>query len=137
MNKRLRPLMVKATKPLTIRVIDKDVRFGKSKDHTKCAMSQACMRAGMHRVWTTKSRFYAQRIEGGPIEVFDVPSNLKTEIISFDRSRVFSPGEYTLKVPRTSGPSTARTGAKVRKRAYAKRIAIPGVRPRIKASDFI
>lgn len=87
-----------ASRPLTVRVTEADVRASKKKDHSGCAVAKACLRfKPVDGAIVSVSTAYL--IKGNSAIRYKVPQAVAREIISFDRAAVFSPGEYTLNSP--------------------------------------
>jgi hypothetical protein len=112
-----------ATKPAKITITPLDVRRGNAKDPSACAAARACMhtlRAAHARVYVGRTfvelpaktaRRYGARPESkrGAVWVrFRTPTALRTEIVSFDRSKQFDPGEYILPPPQPSHRATGK-----------------------------
>lgn len=108
--KRLFPNVTKtkdATKPVSVVVTESDSRNGKKKKATECAMAKAVCRKfkadgaiiGLGSSWVIKKDTAIR---------FQTPPSVQREIVSFDRSHSFDPGEYRLSAVEPS----RRTGKK-------------------------
>jgi hypothetical protein len=123
---------------ITIRPLD--VKRGNSKDPGKCAAARAClhdMKAIAARVHVGRTyvelpakiaKQYGAKTkkERGPVWVrFRTPTALRTEIVSFDRSHNFDPGDYVLPPPQPSHRARGKAygGKRVVKKASYKRPA--------------
>lgn len=85
-----------ATRPVTIHVLDQDVKKGSVKEPSACAMALAAMRDVPH---CTRARVHVSTsyLEVGEKWLrFRTPRAVRDEIISFDRGTGFHAGEYTL-----------------------------------------
>lgn len=99
---------VKDTKRrVVLTITERDVARGKSKQPDACAAAKACVRqlgALSARVYTSRTYVEFPR----HWERFHTPSNLRTEIISFDRGHAFEPGDYTLRPMQKSKVATGK-----------------------------
>jgi hypothetical protein len=88
--------VVDATKKVQIEVTAKDCRSGKRKGPSSCAMARAFEREYDGAII---SLAVAYLIKGDKATRYRVPENVSREIVSFDRSKQFDPGTYTLTAP--------------------------------------
>lgn len=88
-----------ATEPLVLNVTDADVKGARKKEHSKCVMAQACKRVAEGAV-VSLSRLYL--ISGETATRYISNHHIARELVSFDRSGVFAPGEYVLNAPTES-----------------------------------
>ena len=89
--------VVDAKRPLTLHITKKDVEYGGVKDPWSCAAARAACR----QVNVAAARIHLGRaylLIGNKWHRYQTPMNLRTEIISFDRSKKFQPGDFTLAV---------------------------------------
>lgn len=111
--------VVDATKKLTIRITEDDVKKGGVKDAKACAAARAIKRIGHFKnARVHVSRTYVQDKEGN-WRRYMTPMALQKEIISFDRGGTFTPGVYQLGVPCESQLTGARA-ARSNKKQIAK-----------------
>lgn len=85
--------VIDATKSLEISVTADDCKKGRSKKAGECAMAKALMREYDGAI-VSLSKAYL--IKGKTAIRYNVPQSVSREIVSFDRSHKFSPGEYKL-----------------------------------------
>lgn len=85
-----------ATKPIIISVKKQDVAKSKAKDPSMCAAAIACRRElGVKDVRIHLSKAYIR--ENNHWVRYEVPKSLRTEVITFDRAKSFTPDDYELK----------------------------------------
>lgn len=86
--------------PKTIRVIvsKDDVTSSKLKEHTGCAIAEACKRQ-LPIDSVVVSRSVAYLIKGIKATRYILPKSAQREIMAFDRGGRFMPGTYTLQAP--------------------------------------
>lgn len=87
-----------ATKPVIINVTKRDVSVSKEKTHDACAMARACERQGTceHALVFPNVAFL---VKGNLAVRYRVPESVTREIVCFDRTGDFRPGEYQLSAP--------------------------------------
>jgi hypothetical protein len=88
--------VVDAKKPITIEVTAKDCRSGKSGKASSCAMARAFEREYDGAIVSLSTAYI---IKGDKATRYQVPQSVSREIVSFDRSHKFEPGEYALNAP--------------------------------------
>jgi hypothetical protein len=127
-----------ARKPAKITIKPLDVRRGNVKDPGACAAARACLhdmhaiaaRVHVGRTYVELPAKLARRYgakpakQRGPVWVrFRTPPALRTEIVSFDRSKQFDPGDYVLPPPQPSHRARGKAygGKRVVKRGSYKR----------------
>ena len=118
---------VDATKPLDIHVTQSDCSKAKKKDAHNCAFAVACKRQDkrVRAAYFFKSVAWVQY--STHIVRYLLPPSMQKEIVSFDRAKIFAPGDYHLSPP----CKTQRLGVKVRRAASApKRAKSAGRRAR-------
>lgn len=135
--------VIDARKAAKITIKPLDVKRGDSKDPGRCAAARACLhdmhaiaaRVHVGRTYVELPVKLARRYVGvrgtngtkrGPVWVrFRTPPALRTEIVSFDRSKHFDPGIYILPPPQPSHRARGKAygGKKVVKRGSYKRPA--------------
>jgi hypothetical protein len=106
---------------LTIEVTKDDCRKSKSKSPSSCAMARACSREYDGAI---VSLAIAYMIKGDKAIRYVVPQSVSREIVSFDRSHNFAPGEYRLKKIPSSlklGPRRSRLLPERHKTKYSAR----------------
>ena len=90
--------VVDAKKDLVITITSDDVKRANKRDPNSCAAARACLR----QVKCVSARVHISQtyLEVGNKWVrYVTPASLRTEIVSFDRSVNFEPGEHLLKRP--------------------------------------
>lgn len=88
--------VVDAKKAVAIEVTAEDCRSGKAKSASSCAMARAFEREYDGAIISLSAAYL---IKGNKATRYRVPDSVTREIVSFDRSRKFEPGEYELYVP--------------------------------------
>jgi hypothetical protein len=104
--------VVDATEDIEINITAADVRNSKKKDPGGCAAAVAGKRELHTPVKVFLSRVYVKNPKKAEWVRFITPSSVAREIVSFDRSSLFEPGEYKFKAP----GKTARLGYDTRRR---------------------
>jgi hypothetical protein len=101
---------VSARKPLDITVTKKDTARGIVKDPQCCAFALACRRIdpGVKAAYFFKTTAWLQY--DGRLVRYALTGALQKEIVSFDRSGIMAPGDYSL------SPSVSRKVANARRR---------------------
>ena len=89
--------VVDAAQDVTITVTKKDVQNSKRKNPGECAAALAGSRRFHMPVKVFLSRMYVK--DKNQWVRFITPGNVAREIVSFDRSSAFEPGEYEFKAP--------------------------------------
>lgn len=89
--------LVDATQDLDIEIKPGDISTAKKKDPAHCAAANAARRSLRTEVEVHVSRIYVKK--GKKWVRFITPERISREIVSFDRSSIFEPGEYTFKAP--------------------------------------
>jgi len=84
-----------ANKPIKITVKKSDVEKAKVKTHDSCAMARACEREGVCDSALVFPRM-AFLVKGNLAVRYRVPESITREIVCFDRTGDFRPGEYQL-----------------------------------------
>lgn len=97
--------VVDAKKAATIRVTTEDCATGNSKAPNSCALAKAACREYDGAIISLSTAYL---IKGRTAVRYHVPQSISREIVSFDRSNRFEPGEYALK----SISKSARLGAR-------------------------
>lgn len=93
--------VVDASISLNINVTKADISLSHKKDHSHCAVANACLRSKpVDGVIVSISTAYL--IKGSKAIRYKVPEAVAREIVSFDRSAHFAPGEYVLNAPNSS-----------------------------------
>ncbi len=93
--------MVDAKKPLMITVGACDVRKAKQKDGQNCAFACAAKRTlGAKAAYFFRSMAWLEFDK--KIVRYMLPQSMQKEIVAFDRSKSFEPGEFQLKAPSKS-----------------------------------
>lgn len=95
--------VIDATESLDINVTEADCRKGKGKAPSACAMAKAFMREYDGAIISTSKAYL---IKGKTAVRYNVPQSVAREIVSFDRSHKFAPGNYRL----ASVPKNAQLG---------------------------
>ena len=95
--------VVDAKKPLEIEVTAADLAKAKTKDHQNCALAQACKRAFDGAIVSLSTAYV---VRGKTATRYVIPPTVSREIVAFDRSGGFIPGEYHFNAP----PLTERLG---------------------------
>jgi hypothetical protein len=103
--------VVDAKESITIEVTDKDNKSAFVRNHKACAMAVACKKKE-HADGVIVSISKAYVIKGSTATRYTVPEHATREIVSFDRSAGFSPGEYKLLAPTFNKKLGSHTGAK-------------------------
>lgn len=114
--------VVDATRDAHIEVTRGDCKGAKKGSPNSCAMARAFEREYDGAV---VSLSVAYLIKGSKATRYRVPNSVSREIVSFDRAKEFSPGEYHLRAPvtterlesmheRNNAPKTKRYAAKRR-----------------------
>lgn len=94
-------------------VTEEDCAQGKKKEPGACALARAALRQYDGAVISMHSAYL---IKGNKAVRFRVPQSVAREIVSFDRSQAFAPGEYELKTfPKSARLGTRLYGQKPRK----------------------
>lgn len=109
--------VVDAVKNEAISVTAADCKYSRKKDPESCAMAKACKREFDGAIISTS---VAYLIQGTTAKRYKVPESVSREIVSFDRSHSFAPGDYRLLAPTKHerlGPRT--TPQPMKKRYYA------------------
>jgi hypothetical protein len=104
--------VVDATEDIEINITAADVRNSKRKDPGGCAAAVAGKRELHTPVKVFLSRVYVKNPKKAEWVRFITPNAIAREIVSFDRSSLFEPGEYSFKAP----GKTARLGYDNRRR---------------------
>jgi hypothetical protein len=103
-----------ATKPLNIEVTKRDINSSAVKNHKDCALAVACKRAEAVDGAIVAVRA-AYIIKGDAATRYHIPESVAREIIAFDRSGEFAPGQYRLLKPIHKLGDPAGTGSNNRK----------------------
>jgi hypothetical protein len=85
--------VIDAKKPVTINVTAEDCRNGKKKGASSCAMARAFERSYDGAIISLATAYL---VKGDTAIRYRVPDAVTREIVSFDRSKQFAPGEYKL-----------------------------------------
>jgi len=93
--------VVDAKKPVVITLTPEDSQVGQKRDHKHCAMALACQRQE-HADGVIMSMKAAYIIKGSTAFRYIVPASTSREVVSFDRSGGFNPGQYQLSAPTSS-----------------------------------
>jgi hypothetical protein len=84
-----------ATEPIAVEVTARHNKQGTMKDPEDCAMARACKEVyGLDGVIISLSKAYL--VKGDVAIRYEVPTSLRSEVISFDRNHTFEPGVYSL-----------------------------------------
>src|ERR1700687_5007606 len=98
--KKLGIKVIEATKPVTIEVKGSDVKKAVPKNSKCCAFALAAQRLdGVNKGYFFRSIAYLEYAD--KMVRYALPSSLKIEIVSFDRSRKVFPGVYQLSIPKS------------------------------------
>ncbi len=90
--------LVDAKRPLAISVEPDDIRKSKRKDSTSCAFACAAKRSlGAKNAYFFRSTAWLEYDK--KIVRYMLPASAQKEIVAFDRSRSFEPGEFRLTAP--------------------------------------
>ena len=117
-----------ATKPITIKITNSDVRLSHKKQPGACAAAKCCMRQmGVKAARVHVGRSYLQI--GNKWMRYLTSPQLRQEIIAFDRGGTFEPGEYRLTPLQ---PSHKATGKR-----YGGEAATPSRKPKKRRSYHI
>lgn len=115
------PLVTKVVDAKTneaIKVTAADCAYSRKKDPASCAMAKACKRDFDGAIISTA---VAYLIQGTVAKRYKVPESVSREIVSFDRSHAFAPGDYELRAPNKHERLGPRQGAQpAKKRKYAR-----------------
>jgi len=89
--------LVESTKPLILSVNSKDVARATEKQADECALARACKRQyhGIKAAYFFRSTAYLEYEDR--IVRYLLPQSVQKEIVSFDRSKKFEPGNYHLR----------------------------------------
>ena len=99
--------VVDATTDITLTILPTDVVGADLKAPGNCVAARACRRQENLEARIHITRVYLRN--GGTVWTrYIVPTNLRTEIIAYDRGGAFVPGTYQLKAPK----STEKLGVK-------------------------
>jgi hypothetical protein len=101
--------VVDAKKTISVAVTARDCKGGNQKKPNSCAMARAFEREYDGAV---VSLAVAYLVNGNQATRYRVPSSVARELVSFDRSKVFAPGKYSL-----CAPSSTEKLAAVRQRS--------------------
>jgi hypothetical protein len=88
--------VVDATKPLVVRVSKGDCDKASAKMPDECAVAKAIQRTHKTAIISSTTSYI---IDGNKATRYKTPMAINKEIVSFDRSRIFAPGEYKLNAP--------------------------------------
>jgi hypothetical protein len=88
--------VVDAKKSIDIEVTAADCKAGKRKGPSSCAMARAFEREYDGAIISLSTAYL---IKGTKATRYQVPASVSREIVSFDRSRKFEPGSYSLNTP--------------------------------------
>lgn len=102
--------VVDAPKKLNVTLTKRDVENAKRKDHTGCAVAEACHRElGVGAIVSTRTAYL---VRGDTAVRYAVPQRMFREITSFDRGAGMELGEYDLNQPfaRPVGTPARKTG---------------------------
>jgi hypothetical protein len=91
--------VVDATEDLILEVLPKDIKGASLKSPSHCAAARACNRQTKHEARIHISRVYIKENGGDKWIRYITASNLRNEIISFDRGGSFLPGKFHLRSP--------------------------------------
>lgn len=121
-----------ATNDMIIHVTPKDVKTSEKKSNVGCAAAVAiCREQKVTEARVYLSRTYIRR--PGYWDRYVTPAALRTELVVFDRTGNFDPGEYRLTAPRDTQklgyrPSRTNPVKKGKQRARAPQHVVAGVR---------
>ena len=108
--------LIDATKDMEICVTKHDVSISRKNDPMNCAAANAIKRTTRTEAEVHISRTYLLDKAKKRWIRFITPESVSREITSFDRSAIFEPGDYVLKVPgptqRLDYPRKSHTGPK-------------------------
>jgi hypothetical protein len=114
-----------AKRDARIEVTSQDCKGGTRKGPSSCAMAKAFMREYDGAIISLSTAYL---VRGKRAYRYHVPHSVSREIVSFDRSKKFSPGEYSLKAPskqlrlgcqrRASGTGGVRTNTETARRHH-------------------
>lgn len=87
---------IDAIKPLSIEVTERDIKLAKAGNSKECALARACKRAlpNVKNAYFLRSTAWLE-FEDKMVR-YRLPQSVQKEIVSFDRSKMMSTGEYTL-----------------------------------------
>lgn len=107
--------IVDATEPLLITVTKQDCKGANKKEMDSCALARALERTeGVHALI---SRSVAYIIKGKTARRYQLPESVTREIVTFDRFKGFTPGDYRLCKPYpTNRLGAGRSGGRKRKK---------------------
>jgi hypothetical protein len=88
--------VIDATKPLILQVSKKDCDSASAGRADQCAVAKAVQRQHDGAIISATTSYV---IDGETATRYKTPMAINKELVSFDRSRVFAPGEYTLNAP--------------------------------------
>ncbi len=88
--------VVDATKSLAVRVTKKDCDNASSNMPDECAVAKAIQRQHLSAIISSTTSYV---IDGDKAVRYKTPMAINKEIVSFDRSHVFAPGDYKLNAP--------------------------------------
>ena len=122
-----------APRTIRVQVSRDDVKSSRLKDHTGCAMAEACKRQlPIDGVVVSRSIVYL--IKGKKALRYILPEAVQKEIVAFDRGGKFMPGAYTLQAPSPyqrlgvkHSNKTTQDGSRGQ-RSPARRVQIKGIR---------
>lgn len=106
--------VVDAIKPRIITVTSSDIKNARNDDPGKCVAARAICRGSS----ATEARVFVARTlirENGKWIRYQTPAALRTELVSWDRAKIFFPGQFRLvPLPKSQrlGTSTAKAKAK-------------------------
>lgn len=112
--------VVDANRNVQVEVTASDSKLSKPKAPDSCAMAKAFCRTHDGAI---VSLAVAYLIDGNKAVRYRVPGSVSRELVSFDRSHVFSPGSYSLYAPvSTERLSAIRAAPKIPKRTGMKTV---------------
>src|SRR4029077_2440862 len=88
--------VIDATKSIDVLVTAKDCKSASSKMADECAVAKALQRNHSGAIVSVSTTYV---IDGEKATRYKTPNAISKEIVSFDRSHVFEPGEYSLRAP--------------------------------------
>jgi hypothetical protein len=88
--------VVDAKTAMNVTVSKRDADSASAKMPDECAVAKAMQR---HHTGAIISKSTSYVIDGDVATRFKTPESVTREIVSFDRNKVFEPGEYTLRAP--------------------------------------
>ena len=137
---------VDAQKPLTVNVTARDIKLAKAKNSKECALARA-----VKRQYSCKAAYFLRTTAWleypNKMVRYRLPQSVQKEIVSFDRSKMMSTGEYRLTTPepqqtrkprtrsRKTSSATAGKKAIARSRRVLKMHHIEGVRDQFEPKD--